>query len=522
MEAAGTSAPLAVERTSAPSRYLLKLASDEKLVARVRGGSEQAFATLYERYQSGILSFCRHMLGSREEAEDVVQQSFANAYRAMLGSEREINLKPWLYRIARNQCISALRARRHEAELADDEPSLVGLSDQVAQRDQLRHLLRDLAGLPVEQREALVLAELHDNSHVEVAAILGCEREKVKSLVFQARNSLIQSREAREQPCEEIRRQLSVLRGGALRRNAIRRHLQHCDGCRAFRQEVRQQRQALAVLLPVMPSAALKLGAANAMAAAGVKAASTAIGGGLAAGGVAASGGAGVGAATVAGTGSAAGAAGPFAALAGKLGVSAVAVKGAAATVAVTVAAGGGAVAVKERKEAAADLRSTPVERPAGDRTPAGGGRGPGGSALGGAAGAVSPGAIGQQAADRRDKRRERRRLRERRRQDAVNRQQRNKSIRGGTRERPGSVPQGPAGVSPAAEERKRRRAERRAAARERRLDQRQRRRQATRRKKPVKRPARRRTKPPVGTSPADPAPTVPPPAERGATFPPG
>src|SRR5947208_125199 len=174
MEAAGSQVPISVGHAYPRSRHLLRLASDERLVGRVRAGSEQAFAVLYERHYRKVHSFCRHMLGSAEEAEDAVQQSFVSAYRDMLRDDKEINFRPWLYRIARNHCISALRARRPVAGLDEAEPSTVGLSQQVADRDELRDLLRDLARLPDDQREALVLAELHDNSHSDVAEILGC------------------------------------------------------------------------------------------------------------------------------------------------------------------------------------------------------------------------------------------------------------------------------------------------------------------------------------------------------------
>ena len=118
-----------------------------------------------------------------------------------------------------------LRRAGPTEELGAEEPSLVGLSDEVAGRADLRAMLRDLAALPTDQREALVLAELHDNSHAEVAEILGCDHNKVKSLVFQARTSLMTSRQARELRCEEVQSQLSVLRGGSLRRAVLRRHL---------------------------------------------------------------------------------------------------------------------------------------------------------------------------------------------------------------------------------------------------------------------------------------------------------
>jgi RNA polymerase sigma factor (sigma-70 family) len=302
-----------------PSRVRVP-ATDERLVKRIRSGSEAAFATLYERYQRRLLSFCRHMLGSQAEAEDAVQQCFVNAYRDILRGEKELRVRPWLYRIARNQCLSVLRARRFDTELDADQISLRGLSEEVAERADLRDLLRDLGRLPDDQREALVLAELNDNSHAEVAEILGCDREKVKSLVFQARASLIKSREARALPCAEVQRQLSVLRGGSLRRTQLRRHLAECPACRIFHEDVKRQRVALAFALPVVPSASLKFGAAGALAAA--KASAGAAATGAASSGVAA---------------------GSAATLAAKLGVSGTAIKGIAAAVAVTAAVGGAA-----------------------------------------------------------------------------------------------------------------------------------------------------------------------------------
>jgi RNA polymerase sigma factor (sigma-70 family) len=293
-------------------------ASDERLVKRIRSGSEEAFGALYERYHARLLSFCRHMLGSHAEAEDAVQQCFVNAYRDIMRGEKQLRVRPWLYRIARNQCLSALRARRFDSELAADRISLRGLADEVLERADLRDLLRDLAHLPDDQREALVLAELEDNSHAEVAQILGCDREKVKSLVFQARSSLLKSKEARALPCAEVQRQLSVLRGGSLRRTQLRRHLAECPACRAFKEEVKRQRAALALVLPVAPTASLKLAAPTVL-----TAAKTATG--IAAGGAASSG----------------VAAGSTATLAAKLGLSGSAIKGAVAAVAVTAAVGG-------------------------------------------------------------------------------------------------------------------------------------------------------------------------------------
>ena len=272
------------------SKRLLALAGDERLVEAIRRGNEAAFEVAFERHAPGILSFCRHMLGSVEEAEDAVQHSFAAAFRSLeRDGERELALKPWLYAIARNRCVSVLRSRRDHVSL-DTDIATATLAEHVERRAELRELLADLAELPDEQRAALLLAELGDFSHTQVAAVLGCHPSKVKALVFRARGALIQRREARDTPCEEVREQLATLHGGSLRRNELRHHLRACSGCRDYREHVKQQRRLLVAALPVAPSAGLK---ASVLAALGLGAGSTggglvglgALGGGLSAAG---------------------------------------------------------------------------------------------------------------------------------------------------------------------------------------------------------------------------------------------
>ena len=74
---------------------LLRLQSDEKLVAMIRRGNNGAFDALVQRYQPRLLSFCRHMLGSQEDAEDVLQEVFAASFNALLADDRPINARPW-------------------------------------------------------------------------------------------------------------------------------------------------------------------------------------------------------------------------------------------------------------------------------------------------------------------------------------------------------------------------------------------------------------------------------------------
>ena len=130
---------------------LLKLQGDERLIAMVRSGNAGAFETIVDRYQGRLLGFCRQMLGSTEDAEDVLQEVFVNAYRAMLADEREINLRPWLYRIARNRCLNHLRKPTADAQESMDMVPMVeagSTAEKVHNREEFRQLLGDVQSFP--------------------------------------------------------------------------------------------------------------------------------------------------------------------------------------------------------------------------------------------------------------------------------------------------------------------------------------------------------------------------------------
>ena len=228
------------------------------------------------------------MLGDPAEAEDAVQHAFAAAHRELVNHDRPLRLKAWLYTVARNRCLSMLRDR-HEYPDEALEPSTAGLHEEVQQRADLREVLTDLHDLPHDQRAALVLSELEDLSHAEIAGVLGCRVESVKGLVFRARAGLMERHEARDASCSDIRAELAVARRGGLRRGRLKHHLKACPSCAAYLEDLRRQRRMLALVLPVAPTAALKPGLL----------ASLGLGGGAAAGGLAAAGTAGT-AATIA------------------------------------------------------------------------------------------------------------------------------------------------------------------------------------------------------------------------------
>ncbi|HEY4095753.1 MAG TPA: sigma-70 family RNA polymerase sigma factor, partial [Baekduia sp.] len=172
-------------------------------MSRVREGDDAAFEAIYDRYARGLLAFCHHMLSSRHDAEDALQHSFGAAYRMLRAGDRDVELRPWLYTIARNRCLSMLRARRPEVSLElAPECRVMGeeVVEQVQRRADLRDLVEDLRRLPDDQRAALVMFELGGLPHEEIAEVLDVRREKVKALVFQAREGLMRARRAREVP----------------------------------------------------------------------------------------------------------------------------------------------------------------------------------------------------------------------------------------------------------------------------------------------------------------------------------
>jgi RNA polymerase sigma factor (sigma-70 family) len=264
------------------------VAADERLVARVRSGDPDAFETLYKRHSGELLSFCAYVLGSRHDAEDAVQTTFSAAYRALLAHERPIALRPWLFTIARNDCLSIMRKRRPEVEL-NGEPALRGDPyRELEVREEVRHTLKSLLGLPETQRAALVLAEMHGLSQAEIGSVLGVRADQVKAYVYQARSHLISDKRAREADCREIREELASARGAALLRGRLRRHVRACAGCRSYADGVERQRRQFSCLLPLTPSLLLKYRALEHAVASGRSAAPVVRAGGAAGGSLAA------------------------------------------------------------------------------------------------------------------------------------------------------------------------------------------------------------------------------------------
>jgi RNA polymerase sigma factor (sigma-70 family) len=322
---------------------LLRLQSDERLIGYLRKGNTAAFEIVFARYEQRLLAFCRHLLGSREDAEDVLQEVMTAAFNAILADERPINVRPWLYRIARNRSLNHLRRIQAigvdsmDLHFSDNGAST---ADKVHEREEFRLLVGDIHELPETQKTALVLREMDAMSYEQIAEAMETTVPSVKSLLVRARVSLAEASEARLLSCDEVRIELGELAEGLRRRPSplVRRHLRNCKRCTVFRSQLKQTNKALAALMPIGPLVILKklalahLGhSAGAGAGSGATAAGTSAGG-AAAGGAAASGAA-AGGAAVAGSSIAAGSGGFISAGLGALATKAAAGLAAAALV---------------------------------------------------------------------------------------------------------------------------------------------------------------------------------------------
>src|SRR5437763_14408132 len=234
---------------------LLRLQSDERLITLIRRGNPAAFEVLVSRYQARLLAFCRHLLGSREDAEDVLQEVLAAALNAILADDRPINVRPWLYRIARNRCLNHLRRTQAvgvdsmDVHYSDNGAST---ADKVHEREAFRLLVGDIHELPETQRTALVLREMDALSYEQIAEAMETTVPSVKSLLVRARISLAEAAEARMLSCEDVRIELGEVAEGLQRRPSplVRRHLRTCKRCETFRGQLKDTNKALAALLP--------------------------------------------------------------------------------------------------------------------------------------------------------------------------------------------------------------------------------------------------------------------------------
>ena len=235
-----------------PGAGVARLLSDERLARRGAAGDRRALTAIFDRYHQRLYRYCLAIVGDSQDAQDALQNTMVKVLRALPGEERQIQLKPWLYRIAHNESIELIR-RRRETRPLDVELAAPGsgLAAETESRERLRRLIADLDELPERQRGALVMRELGGLEFAEIGDALGTSAAVARQTLYEARLGLRQMDDGREMSCEQVTRALSDGDGRVARRRDVRAHLRACAGCRRFREEIEGRERDLAALSPL-------------------------------------------------------------------------------------------------------------------------------------------------------------------------------------------------------------------------------------------------------------------------------
>ncbi len=176
--------------------------TDEQLVAKVQKGDRHSFDLLVLKYQHKVMSLVRRFVKDQSEAEDVAQEAFIKAYRAINSFRGDSAFYTWLYRIAVNTAKNTLdaRKRRPGSDLDIDDAEDFAFSDSLrmdenpenllASEDMHRIIEETLASLPEDLRKALMLREFDGLSYEDIASMMDCPIGTVRSRIFRAREAI--------------------------------------------------------------------------------------------------------------------------------------------------------------------------------------------------------------------------------------------------------------------------------------------------------------------------------------------
>jgi RNA polymerase sigma factor (sigma-70 family) len=210
-----------------------------------RSRTDRAFERLYRKHVLDVYRYALVVLHSPEDAEDVTQTTFLNAYRAYVRGERPRGARNWLISLAHKVCKQRFRRAAEREELVLEDVAAHAVPDEEGPTDE--DIGRALGHLPFNQRAALVMREVEGRSYNEIAEILGVSVGSVETLVFRARRALREQLEG-SLTCHEAERAISRQLDGLLSRSergTLRAHLRECEDCSSFARSQRAQRAAL-------------------------------------------------------------------------------------------------------------------------------------------------------------------------------------------------------------------------------------------------------------------------------------
>ncbi|MHB1051149.1 MAG: RNA polymerase sigma factor [Bacteroidota bacterium] len=175
-----------------------ELITDEYLAIRLKNGDGRAASMIYERYKTGLFTFCRRLLGDTEGAEDAVHETIVKMMTLHGSLRNPGSLKSWLFTIARNEAFSALQKRQRVRPLSDEDENIFS-EDETAteiQRNEQSSIINNLLNRMLPQyKEVLLLREYETLSYEEIADVTGTSVSAVKSRLFKARKALLETME---------------------------------------------------------------------------------------------------------------------------------------------------------------------------------------------------------------------------------------------------------------------------------------------------------------------------------------
>jgi len=220
-----------------------------------RPRTDRAFERLYRQHVREIYRYALVVLRSPEDAEDVTQTAFLNAYRACEHGKRPRSARNWLIAIAHELCLQRVRQEARLQKVTYEEHIEEAVPDE--ERPTHDDVRRALGSLAFDERAALIMREVEGRSYAEIAQIQNVSAGAVETLIFRARRALREELEG-TLSCHEAERAISRRLDGQLarsKRRSLRRHLRECGDCARFDHSQRTQRAALRSLAKVpLPS----------------------------------------------------------------------------------------------------------------------------------------------------------------------------------------------------------------------------------------------------------------------------
>ncbi len=175
----------------------------QQLIEKALGGDQQAYDALVRRYQNGLFNMIFQMVKNREETEDLVQETFIKAFHSLESYDNHFAFSTWLYKIAFNNCIDAIRKKKLQTypldkplklkegevkqEVRDDSPSPEG---DYLYAEKQRRIQQTIENLPERYKVVILLRHKEDRSYEEISELLNIPLGTVKARIFRAREIL--------------------------------------------------------------------------------------------------------------------------------------------------------------------------------------------------------------------------------------------------------------------------------------------------------------------------------------------